>query len=213
MSDSAGQGASRSELPAIAVASLYQEYLVTRQTGRAVRDGIERLFADRCGEALAVIDFRDVAVIDFSCADEVVAKLVMASAADPDSSDTRFVLVRGVRDHHLDPVEGALRRRGLAVAAERASGEPLLIGDVDPDAGEAWRMLCACGRIRSHELALRLGLEPGPCDLLLSDLYRRRLVRRCGDEFESLSFTASAAAEMHAPEELRGDDRPTPLDG
>jgi hypothetical protein len=213
MSDSAARSARRAEMPAIAVASLYQEYLVTRQTGRAVRDGIERLFADRCGEALAIIDFRDVAVIDFSCADEVVAKLVMASGEDPDASDTRFVLVRGVRDHHLDPVEGALRRRGLAVAAEWASGEPVLLGDVDPNAVEAWRMLCACGRIRSHELAGRLGLEPGPCDQLLSDLYRRRLVRRCGDEFESLSHTAAAADDVHAPAELRGDDLPAPLDG
>ena len=100
-----------------------------------------------------------------------------------------------------------------AVAAERASGEPVLLGDVDPDAGEAWHMLCACGRIRSHELARRLGLEPESCDLLLSELYRRRLVRRCGDSFESLSFTASAADESHAPDELRGIDRPEPLDG
>ncbi len=213
MNSSAGKPAGRSGVPAIAVASLYQEYLITRQTGRAVRDGIERLFSDRCGEALAIIDFRDVAVIDFSCADEVVAKLVMRSAEDPDSPDNRFVLVRGVREHHLDPVEGALRRRGLAVSAERATGEPLLIGDVDPDAGEAWRMLCACGRIRSHELALRLGLEPVSCDRLLSDLHRRRLVRRCGDEFESLAFTASAASGTGISDEVAGVDRPAPLDG
>ncbi len=213
MSASAGPPVGRSGTPSIAVASLYQENLVTRQTGRAVRDGIERLFSNRCGEALAVIDFRDVAVIDFSCADEVVAKLVMGSGEDPDSPDNRFVLVRGVREHHLDPVEGALRRRGLAVAAERVSGEPVLLGDVDPDAGEAWLMLCACGRIRSHELARRLGLKPESCDLLLSELYRRRLVRRCGDSFESLSFTASAADEPHAPDELRDIDRPEPLDG
>lgn len=215
MSASAGPPVRRSGTPAIAVASLYQENLVTRQTGRAVRDGIERLFSNRCGEALAVIDFRDVAVIDFSCADEVVAKLVMGSGEDPDSPENRFVLVRGVREHHLDPVECALRRRGLAVAAERASGEPVLLGDVDPDAGEAWHMLCACGRIRSHELARRLGLEPESCDQILSELYRRRLVRRCGDSFESLSFTftASTADEARAPDELRGIDRPEPLDG
>lgn len=204
MTGSAGNRDGRADPPAIAVASLYQEYLITRQTGRAVRDGIERLFSDRCGEALAVIDFRDVAVIDFSCADEVVAKLVMGSPEDPDSPDNRFILVRGVREHHLDPVEGALRRRGLAVAAERETGEPLLLGDVDPDAGAAWRMLCSCGRISSNELAVRLGLEQVSCDRLLADLYRRRLVRRCGDEFESLAFIASAAKE---PGDMDTDSR------
>ncbi len=213
MTTSAGKPDARVDPPAIAVASLYQEYLITRQTGRAVRDGIERLFSDRCGEALAVIDFRDVAVIDFSCADEVVAKLVMSSAEDPDSPDHRFVLVRGVREHHLDPVEGALRRRGLAVAAERETGEPLLLGDVDPDAGAAWRMLCSCGRIRSNELALRMGLEPVSCDRLLADLYRRRLVRRCGDEFESLAFTAASASEPGAPNDDFRVDRPDSPDG
>lgn len=213
MSGPGDASAGRAAIPAIAVASLYQEYLVTRQTGRAVRDGIERLFADRCGESLAVIDFRDVVVIDFSCADEVVAKLVMGFGEDQDASGNLFILVRGVRDDHMDPVEGALRRRGLAVAAERTSGEPLLLGDVDPDAGEAWRMLCACGRIRSHELAQKLGLEPGSCDRLLADLYRRRLVRRCGDAFESLSFAASAADVRSPQQELQGDDGPAPNDG
>jgi len=152
-------------------------------------------------------------VIDFSCADEVVAKLVMDFGENQDPSGDRFILVRGVRDDHMDPVEGALRRRGLAVAAERASGEPVLLGDVDPGAGEAWRMLCACGRMRAPELAQRLGLEPGPCGRLLADLCRRRLIRRCGDAFESLSFAASGACDMHSPDELRGDDGPASRDG
>lgn len=213
MSAPADPSARHGEVPAIAVMSLYQEYLVTRQTGRAVRDGIERLFSDRRGESLAVIDFRDVLVIDFSCADEVVAKLVMDFGEDQDPAGSRFILVRGVRDDHLDPVEGALRRRGLAVAAERTSGEPVLLGDVDPGAGETWRMLCACGRMSAPELAQRLGLEPGACGRLLADLCRRRLIRRCGDAFESLSFAASGACHVHSPDELRGDDGPASRDG
>ncbi|TFG61608.1 MAG: hypothetical protein E4H28_08655, partial [Gemmatimonadales bacterium] len=62
--------------PDVAIASLYQEFLVTRHTGRAVRLSIERLVDERSGPSLTVIDFRDVAVIDFSCADEVVARLL-----------------------------------------------------------------------------------------------------------------------------------------
>ncbi|MEJ2482291.1 MAG: hypothetical protein P8049_04005 [Gemmatimonadota bacterium] len=177
--------------PAIAVASLYQPNLVTRQTGRAVRDGIERLMSER-GDTIAVIDFRDVAVIDFSCADEVVAKLVMGPEGGTGDSVPRFVLVRGIREHHLDPVEGALRRRGLAVSAERIGGEPVLLGEVEPEAVAAWRMLSACGRIHTGELARRLGLDTGSCASLLAGLLRRRLVRRDGDAFESLSFSASA---------------------
>lgn len=190
--------------PAIAVASLYQRNLVTRQTGRAVRDGIERLISDR-GEAIAVIDFRDVAVIDFSCADEVVAKLVMGLEGDDAGAVPRFVLVRGVHEHHVDPVEGALRRRGLAVSAEKIGGEPILLGEVDPAEIAAWRMLSDCGRIRSDELARRLGLEPDSCDTLLCELLRRRLVRRDGDAFESLSFSAAAVRKASRRESPPAD--------
>jgi hypothetical protein len=179
--------------PAVAVASLYQEFLVTRQTGRAVRDGIERLIAGRRGEALAVLDFRDVAVIDFSCADEVVAKLVLGTEVEPTVPGARFVLVRGVREHHLDPVEGALRRRGLAVAAERATGEPILLGEFAPESGTVWLELCRRGRVLATDLADGLGIDPDACGRILEDLLRRRLVRRCKETWESLMFTASCS--------------------
>ncbi|MFB6240235.1 MAG: hypothetical protein ABEJ46_01485, partial [Gemmatimonadota bacterium] len=61
--------------PAVSETSLYS-YLVTRHTGRAVRMSIEEQIAGSPGPLVAVLDFRNVAVIDFSCADEVVAKLV-----------------------------------------------------------------------------------------------------------------------------------------
>jgi hypothetical protein len=64
-------------MPEIAVASLYQRNLVTRHTGRAVRLSIEGLVSELGATSLTVLDFGDVAVIDFSCADEVVAKLVL----------------------------------------------------------------------------------------------------------------------------------------
>ena len=51
--------------------------LVTRPTGAAVRAQIEALLADARERSLTVIDFSHVGMIDFSCADEVVAKLLL----------------------------------------------------------------------------------------------------------------------------------------
>ena len=53
--------------------------LVTRPTGAAVRTQIELLLGDpdATTRALTIIDFSQVSMIDFSCADEVVAKLLM----------------------------------------------------------------------------------------------------------------------------------------
>ena len=57
------------------VSDLYGD-LVTRRTGVAVRGGIEQELEDS-QEETAVIDFGAVRCLDFSCADEIVAKLVM----------------------------------------------------------------------------------------------------------------------------------------
>jgi hypothetical protein len=55
--------------------------LVTRPTGAAVRAQIEALLADARERSLTVIDFSHVGMIDFSCADEVVAKLLLQSVS------------------------------------------------------------------------------------------------------------------------------------
>ena len=57
------------------VATLYS-HLVTRPTGRAVRLAIESQLAEAGDTAFSLIDLSEVTVLDFSCADEVVAKLV-----------------------------------------------------------------------------------------------------------------------------------------
>ena len=173
-------------LPEIAVASLYQQFLVTRHTGRAVRLSIEGLVSEQGSLSLTVLDFGDVAVIDFSCADEVVAKLILRAVESDGDERQRFYVFRGVSPHHLDPMESALRRRGLAAAAQAPSGEPFLIGDVEPVASRLWMALCEAGRARADDLAPRLGMDPTHCGRLLDRMAQRRLLRWDGAEYHSL---------------------------
>ena len=58
------------------VCDLYSD-LVTRPTGAAVRSGIEQLLSEMRDPTLTVIDFTHVGLLDFSCADEIVAKLLL----------------------------------------------------------------------------------------------------------------------------------------
>lgn len=193
-------------LPQIAIASLYQDNLVTRHTGRAVRLSIEGLVSELGSRSLAILDFGDVSVIDFSCADEVVAKLVLRAVEVVADGDQRYYVFRGVQPHHLDPMESALRRRGLVAAAQGPSGEPFLIGDVEPDAAELWLAVCRAGSVRSEDLAPTVGMEPRDCGRLLDHLCERRLLHRDGVAYQSL-FDTFAAAE-------RTGARPRPdLDG
>src|SRR5262245_29916960 len=88
------------------VSDLYGD-LVTRRTGAAVRGGIERELAG--SPEPAVIDFGAVRLLDLSCADEIVAKLVVQYG------NWRF-LFRGLTPSQRDSLEPVLERQGLAVA-------------------------------------------------------------------------------------------------
>ncbi|MGH7606284.1 MAG: hypothetical protein ACREME_03010 [Gemmatimonadales bacterium] len=98
------------------VAGYYAD-LVTRPTGRAVRENIER---DLAGGAIAVMDFTGVGCLDYSCADEIVAKLLRATV--------RVLLLRGTSDAHRDAIEPVLQGHGLAAVLERADGTLEVLG-------------------------------------------------------------------------------------
>jgi hypothetical protein len=157
--------------------------LVTRSTGAAVRDQIEQLLGesrDR-GIALTVIDFSHVSMIDFSCADEVVAKLLMRYASDDPPQDAYFVF-RGVTDDHWDAIEAVLERHGLALAVEE-SDCVRVVGVLSDDERRAWEAVYRLGRSSAIEVAMALAAHPDDARYALDALCRRRLMMRVGDEY------------------------------
>src|SRR2546426_4853992 len=92
--------------------------LVTRPTGRVVRERIERAIAGRGGDTgeitIARMDFTGVGCIDYSCADEIVAKLLRDRPA--------VLVLSGITDGHREAIEPVLSGHGLAVLIERADG-------------------------------------------------------------------------------------------
>jgi hypothetical protein len=87
--------------------------LVTRATGRAVREHIERVYATEPGRVTRM-DFTGVRCLDFSCADEIVAKLLRERI--------RVLVLRGCSDGHLEALTPVLEGHGLAAVLERADG-------------------------------------------------------------------------------------------
>jgi hypothetical protein len=86
--------------------------LVTRPTGRAVRESIERVIVG-AEEVVARIDFSGVGCIDYSCADEIIAKLLR---------EVKVLLLRGLSEGHREAIEPVLNGHGLAVLVELADG-------------------------------------------------------------------------------------------
>lgn len=97
-------------------ATLYS-HLVTRPTGRALRLGIESQIAELGSSCISVLDFTQVLVLDYSCADEAVAKLIQRFQPQDRPADAYF-LARGVAEQHREPLEEVLIRHGLVLVAD-----------------------------------------------------------------------------------------------
>lgn len=165
--------------------------LVTRPTGAAVRAQIEALLreAPRRQRPLAVIDFSHVRMIDFSCADEVIAKLVLpyCESAPPDEEAAAYFVFRGVSDEHWDAIEAVLERHELALVLEE-DGVARVAGVLAEEERRTWLALQQLGGGDPRDVAeaLGVGARPGSVDdvaAVLERLHRRRLVMRLDDGY------------------------------
>lgn len=148
--------------------------LVTRSTGAAVRQQIERLLSESSDRVLTVIDFSHVSMIDFSCADEVVAKLLMRYSS-VDSPREAYFIFRGLSEDHWDAIEAVLERHELALAIE--DGERVRVAGVLPDEERrAWDVVYRLGRATTEQAAHELEADLGHVQESLDALARRRLV-------------------------------------
>jgi hypothetical protein len=159
--------------------------LVTRPTGAAVRTQIEQLLGDAGdsldSRALTVIDFSQVSMIDFSCADEVVAKLLMRYASADAPRDAYF-LFRGVSEDHWVAIEAVLERHGLALAVENADGVRVA-GVLSDDERSTWDAVYRLGAANAADVAIATGSDASLVRGTLDALCVRRLVMRANDEY------------------------------
>lgn len=157
-------------------ATLYSN-LVTRPTGRAVRTQIETLL-ESSERSLTVIDFTHVAMIDFSCADEVVAKLLLERGHNTEA----YFVFRGMSDDHWDAIESVLERHGLALVVER-DGDVELVGVLEDAERMAFQAIKRRGRAEAWELANELGESEPAMQKALDRMWRRRLIMRTGNAY------------------------------
>ncbi|HMC54039.1 MAG TPA: hypothetical protein VKH19_02615 [Gemmatimonadaceae bacterium] len=157
-------------------ANLYSN-LVTRPTGAAVRTQIELQLHDT-DPSLTIIDFSHVSMIDFSCADEVIAKLLLRLATDREA----YFVFRGLTDDHWDSVEAVLERHGLALVVERESGVEL-VGVLDDLERRAFQAIKRRGRTEVWDLARDLGESEYLTRGAIERMWRRRLIMRVGDTY------------------------------
>lgn len=168
------------------VCDLYSN-LVTRPTGAAVRIGIEHRLDEIGDRALAILDFSHVGLLDFSCADEIVAKLLLQYVSLDIPRREVYFLFYGMSDSHMDAIEAVLERHGLALVTQRADGSPFLMGIIDGDQRRIWETMRDLGSAEPRDVANAAGLAPERVERALDDLWRRRLVIRQDNAYVALA--------------------------
>lgn len=178
------------------VCDLYSN-LVTRPTGAAVRLGIEHQLDEIGDRALTILDFSHVGLLDFSCADEIVAKLLLQYVSlDIPRREVYFVFY-GMSESHMYAIDAVLERHGLALVNQLADGNSCLMGAVDSDERRIWEAMSALGRGGPADVATASGLDPDRVVRGLDGLWRRRLVIRQDDSYVSLRGVPPPAFSTH----------------
>ena len=96
--------------------------LVTRPTGVAVRAYIEQRLQQAIDCAVTILDFSHVGMMDFSCADEIVAKLVLQH-----NPLTPTFVFRGLSESHLEAIDTVLERHGMGLVSHEGDGNTYVV--------------------------------------------------------------------------------------
>jgi predicted transcriptional regulator len=138
--------------------------LVTRETGVVIREKLERELTVDTDPTVTFLDFSGVGVVDYSCADEVIAKLISRLLSG--EYGDKFIVLKGLSSNQMENIEVALERKKLAIFSLQEAGEWPLVSVMEK------------GSITLRELADEggIGLNTGGTRLL--NLYKKRLIWR-----------------------------------
>lgn len=165
------------------VTSFYSN-LVTRPTGRAVRMGVESQLAELKPPhalCLSILDFSQVNVLDYSCADEIVAKLLLRYLP-PDRPVEAYFVARGLEDHHREAVEEVLQRHRLMLVAVNRDQTSNLLGACNPFERACWSALAARTCASVEEVCRDSGLPEMVVAPTLTKLLQQRVALSLPDE-------------------------------
>ncbi len=150
--------------------------LVTRPTGQIVRERIERDIKKEDDATVIALDFSKIGIVDYSCADEIAAKLI--SRLISGEYGDRYIVFTGLNENQKENIEVALERKGLAVIGWMRDKEKVLMGNLNKYLRDTLNLIVKKEKITAKELSEEMKLEPNTSGMRLLNLYKKRLVRR-----------------------------------
>ncbi len=150
--------------------------LVTRETGKRMREALEeRLQVEPSGEVI-ILDFKGVGILDYSCADEIVAKLI--SRLNAGEYGERYFLLRGLNPTQRENIEVALERKHLAALFLNEEKKWEVLGVLNNYLKETLSEVMTKERVTARGLADDEDLEINTSSTRLANLYKIQLVQR-----------------------------------
>ena len=125
---------------------------------------------------MCALDFSKIGVIDYSCADEVIAKLVSRLLSS--EYGDKYLLLIGLNDNQKENIEVALERKDLAVIAEMREGKRTVLGNLNNYLKDTLDLIVKKKKVTSKDLADARKLEANTSGTRLLNLHKKRLVRR-----------------------------------
>lgn len=150
--------------------------LVTRQSGQVIRERIEKDIAHEEDGAIVVLDFSRIGIIDYSCADEIVAKLVSRLLSN--EYGDKYLTLTGLNENQKENIEVAIERKDLAVMGEMRDGKHILLGSLNNYLKETLLLILKQGKISAKDLSEIMKLEANTSGTRLLNLHKKRLVKR-----------------------------------
>lgn len=164
--------------------------LVTRETGKVIRERIERELEKA---EVIYLDFSKIGIIDYSCADEIIAKLVSRLLSG--EYGERFIVLTDLNPTQEENIHVALGKKKIALLKQTATksitpqkssrrfqptkGQGLeIIGFIANHLREVFDLVNERGRLTAKELSDELNLELNTAATRLLNLYKKYLVTR-----------------------------------
>ena len=146
-----------------------------RSRGIRIREGLERVLGEEEGFLCVVLDFSGMGSVDFSWADEVVAKMI--SRLWSGEYGEKFLVLKNLSPSQAENIGVALERKKLAVLTTGAEGWRL-IGSLNNYLIHTLTRVMKKRQLTLRELSEEEGIGMNTGGTRLLNLYKKRLVMR-----------------------------------
>lgn len=151
-------------------------HLVSRRVGEVLRQRIEEKLIRSPEVTIAYLSFSKVGIVDFSGADEAVAKL-MSRLVGGEYGD-RYIVLRDLSEGQRENIEVALERKRLAALGKGPAVGWELLGILNNYLRETLDFVMRQGEVTARQMAEVLHLKLNTSGTRLLNLYNARLVVR-----------------------------------